>query len=326
MKLTNLVNIYQDLKKDILEIERELSRSIETDHQMLNASSRHLLQAGGKRIRPIFVLLAGKFGDYSIDRLKHVAVPLELIHMATLVHDDVIDDAETRRGRKTVKAEWDNRIAMYTGDYILGRSLHVAAEISNPTVHRVLSSAVVEMAKGEIEQIRDFFNWKQNVRHYLRRIKRKTALLIAVSCKLGAIVSGASPCYVRALYKYGYHAGMAFQIKDDILDFTGTAKQLGKPAGSDLRQGNVTLPVLYTLARAGEEQKRKLRTYLQSEGKQFPLDDMVKMIKNGEGIQFAQSLADAYLDKAIKALNELPVGRSRDSLKQIANFIGERSH
>lgn len=326
MKLANIANIYKDLKRDIVEVERELSNAIETDHQVLNESSHHLLHAGGKRIRPIFVLLAGKFGNYSIDRLKHVAVPLELIHMATLVHDDVIDNAQTRRGRKTVKAEWDNRIAMYTGDYILGRSLNVATEIADPNVHRVLSNAIVEMAKGEIEQIRDFFNWKQNLRRYLRRIKRKTALLIAVSCQLGGMVSEAPQRTVRGLYHYGYNAGMAFQIKDDILDFTGTAKELGKPAGSDLRQGNITLPVLYTLARADDKQKNQIRAYLQSGGNAFSIDDMVKMIKNSEGIQFAQSLADIYLNKAIAALNELPSGRTRDSLKQIAFFIGDRSY
>lgn len=326
MKLVNIAHIYKELKKDLHEIERDLSTVIETDQPLLNAASHHLLQAGGKRIRPIFVLLAGKFGDYSIDRLKHIAVPLELIHMATLVHDDVIDNAETRRGRQTVKAEWDNRIAMYTGDYILASSLKMASRLSNPEVHRVLSAAIVEMAKGEIEQIRDFFNWKQNLRRYLRRIKRKTALLIAVSCQLGGMVSGAPPRYVRALYHYGYNAGMAFQITDDILDFTGTAKQLGKPAGSDLRQGNVTLPVLYTLARADQEQKQLIHSYLKSKGTSSSIDDIVKLIKNSEGIHFAQNLADTYLTKAVNILSELPIGRPRDSLKQIAHFISGRSH
>ena len=326
MKLVDIAYIYHDLKKDIHEVERELARSIETDQHVLNETSHQLLNAGGKRIRPIFVLLAGKFGDYSIERLKRVAVPLELIHMATLVHDDVIDNAQTRRGKKTVKAEWGNRIAMYTGDYILAKSLQIVSKISDPSVHRVLSDAIVEMAKGEIEQIRDFFNWQQNLRRYLRRIKRKTALLIAISCQLGGMVCEASSRSVRALYHYGYNAGMAYQIKDDILDFTGTAKQLGKPAGSDLRQGNITLPVIYTLARADEQQKKQIRTYLQSGGSAFNIDDMVDMIKNSEGIQFAQSLADVYLNKAIAALDELPSGRSRDSLEQIANFIGERSY
>lgn len=326
MKLTGIAHIYQDLKKDMQVVERELSAAIETDHPVLNEAAHHLLRAGGKRIRPIFVLLAGKFGDYSIDRLKYVAVPLELIHMATLVHDDVIDDAATRRGRPTVKSKWDNKIAMYTGDYILGRSLSIVSRLSDPEVHKLLSDAIVEMVKGEIEQIRDFFNWKQNLRRYLRRIKRKTALLIAVSCQLGGMVSGASERHVRALYHFGYNAGMAFQITDDILDFTGTAKQLGKPAGSDLRQGNVTLPVLYALNREEETKKRQIHAFLQSEGEAVPIDDMVRLIRNSEGIRFAQALADTYLSKAIHALNELPLGKYRDSLKQIAHFIGERSY
>lgn len=326
MKLANIANIYRHLKKDLQEIEHELSAAIVTEQPLLNDASHHLLHAGGKRIRPIFVLLGGHFGDYSIEKLKRVAVPLELIHMATLVHDDVIDNAETRRGQKTVKAEWDNRVAMHTGDYILARALRIITELTNPDVHRVLSDAIVEMAKGEIEQIRDFFNWRQNIRQYLRRIRRKTALLIAVSCQLGGMVSGAQPKYVRALYHYGYNAGMAFQITDDVLDFTGTAKQLGKPAGSDLRQGNVTLPVLYTMAHAQEKQKEQLHAFLQSGGKAYPIDDMVEMIKNSVGIRLAQNLAKTYLNKAMHALNDLPSSSSRHSLKQIAAFISDRSH
>ena len=135
-----LLDIYEELRNDLKIIEEELADSLVTDQVGLNQSSGHLLEAGGKRIRPLFVLLSGHFGQYDIHRLKRVAVPLELIHMATLVHDDVIDDAETRRGRKTVKAQWDNRVAMYTGDYIFARSLQVVTEIEDPAVHRILSA------------------------------------------------------------------------------------------------------------------------------------------------------------------------------------------
>lgn len=147
-----LADIYNSLKQDLREVERELEKSIRTDHRDLNRSAAHLLEAGGKRMRPVFVLLSGKFGEYDVDKLKQVAVPLELIHMATLVHDDVIDDASTRRGRPTVKAKWDNRVAMYTGDYILGRSLAIVSQIEDPKIHRVLSPAIYQMCRGKLSR------------------------------------------------------------------------------------------------------------------------------------------------------------------------------
>lgn len=306
-------------------MERELSAAIKTDHRELNRTSHHLLHAGGKRIRPVFVLLAGKFGDYAVDKLKYIAVPLELIHMATLVHDDVIDNAETRRGKKTVKSQWDNRVAMFTGDFIFARALKTASHLPDPKLHQILADAIVEICVGEIEQIRDFFNWQQSTRQYLRRIRRKTALLIAISCQLGAMVSDAEPENIRALYTYGYNVGMAFQITDDILDFTGTAKELGKPAGSDLRQGNVTLPVLHVLAHGDESQKAQILSYLQSGGQAHPIEDMVQIINDSAGIPFAEQLAQSYLNKGIAALDRLPSSRSQESLREIAFFIGKRS-
>ncbi|WP_047152625.1 heptaprenyl diphosphate synthase component II [Aneurinibacillus tyrosinisolvens] len=314
-----LADIFFPFRSDMNYIERELDRAIDTAEPVLQKTSSHLLKAGGKRIRPVFVLLGGKFGTYDITRIKHVAVSLELIHMATLVHDDVIDDAELRRGKITVKSKWDNRIAMYTGDYILGRALVIATELANPQIHKILSNAIVEMCIGEIEQIRDFNNWDQNLRQYLRRIKRKTALLIAISCQLGAIASEAPAAVVRSLYTYGYNVGMAFQITDDILDFTGTEKELGKPAGSDLRQGNITLPALYTY-----HSSREAEQFQQMVRDQIDAKHLINTIRNGEGISHARQLADRYLLRAEEALRGLPDNKNKEALLKIARFIGER--
>ena len=315
-----LADIFFPFRADMNKIERELDRAIDTDEPVLQKAASHLLKAGGKRIRPVFVLLGGKFGTYDIERLKYVAVPLELIHMASLVHDDVIDDAELRRGKPTVKAKWDNRIAMYTGDYIFARALTIATELSDPRIHRILSRAIVEMSIGEIEQIRDFNNWDQNLRHYLRRIKRKTALLIAVSCQLGAIASGAAESVVRSLYLYGYNVGMAFQITDDILDFTGDEKTLGKPAGSDLRQGNITLPALYMYQRSTDAKQFRRLVADSSQ-----IETVIDLVRQGEGLAFTRQLAEHYLNRALEALDGLPAGRDRDALHKIARFIGERN-
>lgn len=319
----NLVDIYYQLKGDVQYIERELDKAVDAKCRDLYLSSTHLLKAGGKRIRPVFVLLGGKLGNYDITRLKNVAVALELIHMATLVHDDVVDNADKRRGKETVKAKWDNRVAMYTGDYILARALMVATELTNPKIHQILAKAIVEMCKGEIEQVQDLNNWNQGLRQYLRRIKRKTALLIAISCQLGALAADATPENVGRMFRYGYNVGMAFQITDDILDFVGTEKQLGKPAGSDLRQGNITLPALYSSTTG--EHKELFQEWIRHGTVQEHIDEAIQLIREGKGIDFARNLAERYLRKAKEALADLDNNSTKKSLLDIAEFIGNRN-
>jgi len=322
-----LMQLYAAMKSDLQAIEDRMAKTVASDLPMLSETSLHLLKAGGKRIRPVFVLLAGKFGSYSLDTLKRVAVPLELIHMATLVHDDVIDDAETRRGQLTVKSKWDNRIAMYTGDYIYAKALTVITELEKVRIHQILSGAIVQMCIGEMEQIRDFFNVEQSVRNYLRRIRRKTALLIAVSCQLGAMAADAPDRYCHALYRFGYNVGMLFQITDDLLDLCGTEKAIGKPPGSDLRQGNITLPVLYALQdeRIRPQLLREIELIKESEG-QVSSAAAVKLVRSSKGIALAEQMADRYVAKALKALEQLPDITAKRNLADIARFIAKRSY
>ncbi|WP_054957123.1 polyprenyl synthetase family protein [Paenibacillus dakarensis] len=321
------LDIFGALKKDMDIIEKELYRSIEGDEAQLTETSLHLLKAGGKRLRPVFVLMGGKFGNYDINKLKYIAVPLELIHSASLVHDDVIDDAETRRGKPTVKSKWDNRIAMYTGDYIYGKALTLTTNLSNPEIHRILSKAMVEMSIGEMEQIRDFFNTDQDVRRYLLRIRRKTSLLIAISCQLGALAADADRTIASSMYRFGYNVGMAFQIQDDLLDLCGSEKQIGKPPGSDMRQGNITLPVIYALQ--DQEIKKPLLEEIDrihSLNGQCDVSKAVGMIKASSGIARAEQLADRYIQKALNALEGLPDIKTKKQLRDIAHFVTKRSY
>ncbi|NHM29123.1 heptaprenyl diphosphate synthase component II [Neobacillus terrae] len=313
--------MYSFLNSDINIIEKTLEETIQPDSLLLKQASLHTLQAGGKRIRPVFVLLSGKFGDYDINRMKYVAVALELIHMASLVHDDVIDDADLRRGKPTVKSKWDNRTAMYTGDYIFALSLELMTEITNPLAHRILANTIVEVCIGEIQQIRDKYQYDQNLRDYLRRIKRKTALLIAVSCQLGAIAAGVEESIHKKLYRFGYYVGMSFQITDDVLDFTGTEKELGKPAGSDLLQGNITLPALFAM------RNPKYRAEIEKVNEQTEpaqMESIISLIKQSGAIEESLEISDRYLDKALAILDELPPNKVKKTLKDIAKFIGRR--
>ena len=313
--------MYSFLNSDINLIEKKLEETIQTESRLLKQASMHTLQAGGKRIRPVFVLLAGKFGHYDIHVMKNVAVALELIHMASLVHDDVIDDADLRRGQPTVKSKWDNKIAMYTGDFVFALALELMTNINNPTAHKILANTIVEVTVGEIQQIKDKYRFNQNLRDYLRRIKRKTALLIAVSCQLGAIAADVEESVHKKLYRFGYYVGMSFQITDDILDFTGTEKELGKPAGSDLLQGNITAPALYAMENAAIRQEI-LKVHAEMDSTE--ITKIISLIKQSGAIEKSIALSDRYLDKALAVLEELPANKTQKTLRDIAKFIGRR--
>ncbi|WP_100398547.1 heptaprenyl diphosphate synthase component II [Bacillus sp. FJAT-44742] len=321
-----LADLYNYLRPEIQKIEEELERSVLTTHPVLEDASLHLLKAGGKRIRPVVVLLAGNYGTYDIERIKHIAVSLELIHMASLVHDDVIDDAELRRGQKTIKAQWDNRVAMYSGDYLFAKAIEKATFFEKPEIHKVISNTMIEMCIGEVEQIRDQYNWDQNLRTYLRRIRRKTAILIAVSCELGAMASDASKADQRRLHAYGYNLGMSYQIIDDVLDFVGTEKELGKPAGSDLLQGNITLPVLYAMDKDSSMREKLREIFANEDPEEGLMREVLQEIRESGGMEFSKDMSQRYLKKAFEALEGLPDISATESLQSIAKYIGKRDH
>ena len=306
---------------DLQVIEKELEGSIKADDPLLQEACLHLLQAGGKRIRPVFVLLAAKFGDYNMLEIKKVAAALELIHMASLVHDDVIDEALTRRGAPTVQAKWNNKVAMYTGDYILAQSLQLITEVKQPLTHQLLSKTIVEVCLGEIEQIRDKYHFEQTVTTYFRRIKRKTALLIATSCQLGGVVAGVDEKVHKSLFRFGYYVGMSYQITDDILDFVASEKVLGKPAGSDLKHGNITMPVLFALRDPNLKREIvKVHEHIADD----ELRRIIQLVNQSGAIEKSVAVSDRFLQKAIRELEHLPNIRARKNLYDIAKYIGKR--
>lgn len=324
MKKLHVLSLYADFRKDLEYIEKELELSVDSSSPAIRDASLHLLRAGGKRIRPVFVILASKFGNYTLENVAKVAVSLELVHMASLVHDDVIDNSNMRRGMETVKAKWNNRIAMYAGDYIFSRALVSISEIEMQAAHELLAHTMLEICQGEIIQIEHQREVNQTMRDYLRRIKRKTALLLSSSCELGALVSGADEQTVRRLRRYGYFAGMSFQITDDILDIVSTDEKLGKPAGSDLLNGHITLPVLFI------KDDAQFKPYMEKafEGTltEQERESMLLYIKQSGAIQKAEEISDLYLEKALSEIRDLPSGKSKKALQQIAAFIGRRNY
>jgi len=317
--------ILQDIHDDLAYVEKELQRYAASSTTVLGESSCRLIHAGGKRLRPAFVLLAGKFFQDDLERIRQLAVAIELIHMATLVHDDVIDNASIRRGLPTIRVEWGDPLALYTGDYLFAQALSIIANYANKQISCYLAEISLKMCEGELEQIESIGRIDIGIRTYLQRIKRKTALLISACCWMGGVVGGASSDQARNLKKFGYYLGMAFQITDDLLDFVSTEQALGKPVGSDLRQGIITIPVIYALR--DQDVGNKLRRLLMKNHKdESDWEEAFGLIKTSGALQLSQQLCNRYLDKARGELFHLPDLPPRRVMAAITDFIGIRKY
>ncbi|WP_027719427.1 polyprenyl synthetase family protein [Desulfovirgula thermocuniculi] len=313
-----------EIKEEMAAVERELRATLKTSVPLLTETTQHLLQAGGKRLRPAFSLLGAKCADFKLERVLPLAVALELIHMATLVHDDVVDAAVTRRGVPTVRAQWGNRISTHVGTYLFAQSLIlIAGYYDNPMIAQVLANTSIKMCEGEIQQIASTFDVQQSIKDYFRRINRKTALLIAASCQLGAVACNAPRETHAALRRYGHHIGMAFQITDDILDLVADQEQLGKPVGSDLRQGIITLPVIYALTHSPKRERLKAIIFSRTREEE-QIEEAIAIVRRSGGIEYAVKVAQRFTLKAKSSLKPLPDRPAKKVLASIADFVSSR--
>lgn len=316
--------LYRRYASDMARVDDVMIRSIQSGNSVLARSSEQLMRAGGKRIRPLFALICSRVGhrDGLHQRVSFLAAALELIHMASLVHDDVIDDALLRRGMPTVRSQFGNLTAMYCGDFLFAKAIALLCKIDVPYVHQVMSDAMVRMCEGEIDQLGDFFNWGQTLRRYLRRIERKTALLIAASCELGALVGGTSPATAKQLGLFGYDTGMAFQIIDDVLDYIGEESMVGKPVGGDLRQGNITLPALRALftGPAGSS----LPSLIQNGMDDGQVREALSIVRDSDGIEYTKNLAQRYMQRAFRRLEAIDDLSVVSELTDVSTFLNQR--
>ncbi|TKW75604.1 MAG: heptaprenyl diphosphate synthase [Staphylococcus hominis] len=312
------------MNSEIKNVEKRLKNAIKSNDSVLQEAAFHLLSSGGKRVRPAFVLLSSQFGPKKItEDTYHVAVALELIHMATLVHDDVIDKSDKRRGKLTIEKKWDVTTAILTGNFLLALGLKQLSKIEDHRVHTIISNAIVDVCRGELFQFQDQFNSHQNITNYLRRINRKTALLIQLSTEVGAITSQADNETIRKLKMIGHYIGMSFQIVDDILDFTSTEKKLGKPVGSDLMNGHITLPVLLEMKKDPVFKKQIAElSHLTNKNQFGPLIDQ---IKNSNSITQSQEVSDHYLNKALDLIDQLEEPNSQNLFRKLIKRMRSRN-
>jgi len=314
--------LYGPVQPDIARVEATLASLKQADFPFLAGALDHVLSAGGKRIRPAIALLAGRLGRYDLDLLVPLAASIELLHSATLVHDDVIDAAPTRRGRATANALFDNAATVMVGDYMFAHAAELVARTGNIDVIRLFARTLMEMATGELHQDMSAYSYGQSTRSYFDRIAGKTASLFATAAEGGAMVGGLPTESTEALRRYGENVGMAFQIVDDILDFTGDEDEMGKPAGSDLMQGTLTLPSLLFIERYPKN--NPVQRYFAGRQRAESLRRALEMIRDSTVLDEAYAVACDFRDRALSALDLLPPSASRDALADVAHWVTER--
>ena len=325
---TTLKNdMFDVIQADLEEFEPALAESIISETALITDVGAHLVSSGGKRLRPALFLLAAR-GGAAFDRARAmpVAVALELIHTASLVHDDVIDEADTRRGSATTNAKWGNQVAILSGDYLFARAFKLVAEAGyDSSVYVKLAQLVCTLSEGEILQDHTAYQVSASEDAYYERIRKKTADFLEICCELGGVIGGMSAADTERMALYGHAIGMAFQITDDLLDYRQTSEHIGKPAGHDLAQGFVTLPViraLEVLDEAGRMELTKLIT--NPKMTETEVARALEIVRTTDGLDYAQEKADAYLARAKAALPEPLDERIRETCLMAADFIGRR--
>jgi geranylgeranyl pyrophosphate synthase len=315
------VPLYGSVQEDLRFVEAVFEEVRAVDYGPLSEMLAMVLSGGGKLMRPALALLSGRFGEYDLARLVPLAASVELLHTATLVHDDVIDLADTRRGRPTVNSAFQNSTTVMLGDYLFAHAADQVVRTDDLRVVRLFSETLMIMAKGEIRQDLAAYDSRLKIRDYLARIGGKTASLFSTACEGGALVAGEPPARVAALRDYGYNFGMAFQVVDDILDFTGDPGEMGKPVGSDLMQGTLTLPSLLLMDRAPGD--NPVARYFDDPGEDA-LAAAVSAVVDSGCVEESSAMARDFTRRAVEALAVLPDGADRQTLESLADYILER--
>jgi octaprenyl-diphosphate synthase len=315
----------QDLvAADMNAVDRLIRTRLASDVVLINQIAEHIVGGGGKRLRPILVLLAAQACGYRGSDHVLLAAVVEFIHTATLLHDDVVDESDLRRGRKTANALWGNAASVLVGDFLYSRSFQMMVEADDMRVMRILADTTNRIAEGEVLQLLNVHNPDIDEAAYLRVIERKTAVLFAAATRLGALLGGVAPAQEEAFAEYGLNLGFAFQIADDVLDYVSDAGTLGKNIGDDLAEGKATLPLIYAIERAPAAQAASLRRAIETGGLDS-LDNIVGAIRDTGAIERTRRHAQHYADAAKAALSAAPSGNARDALLVLADYALNRN-
>ncbi|MGH8125241.1 MAG: polyprenyl synthetase family protein [Rhodanobacteraceae bacterium] len=321
----NAFSVARDLAApDMCEVDRMIRQRLHSDVVLINAIAEHIVGGGGKRLRPTLHVLAAHAAGYRGDAHIELAAVIEFIHTATLLHDDVVDDSDLRRGRKTANAAWGNAASVLVGDFLYSRSFQMMVELNRMAVMRILADTTNSIAEGEVLQLLNIGKAETSEAAYMHVIERKTAVLFAASAQLGGVLAGLSDEQCLALRRYGMQLGCAFQIADDLLDYVSSADALGKNIGDDLAEGKPTLPLIYAIQRSTPLQAELLRNAITSR-RLAALDVIVAAIRDSGALERTRVRAQTHAEAAHAALGVLPPSEFRDALAGLAGYAVNRT-
>jgi octaprenyl-diphosphate synthase len=319
---TRILGLVND---DLVDIEAELEHHLNPHLDLVREVAGHILFSGGKRLRPLLLVLAARMCDYRGDYDKTFSISLEYLHAATLLHDDLIDEAELRRGRPVAHSIWGNATTILVGDFLLARALTIAAGTGNIEIIKVVAGITENMSQGEIHQLSRKGDLSLSETEYREVIWRKTAVLFEGACRSAALLAGASPDRIEALATYGANLGLAFQMADDLIDYTSDTQELGKKAGADLREGKLTLPVIAALQAAGNQDRERMATIIRNPS--FTVDDFEKLkrlLHQYGGLDYTRDKARAHVQIAKDALLQFQPSETTGILNDLADFTLQR--
>lgn len=317
-----ITSIYEPVHDELKLVENNLKSLARVDSPSLIGLLGHILTPQGKRIRPALTLLAGRFHNYDLEKLIPMATAVEMLHTATLIHDDTIDNSPLRRGRPTASSLWSKGIAVLAGDYLFANSARLVSTTDNVRVMRLFAETLMTICGGELSQSFSSYHVSQDRKDYYRRIGQKTASLFAMATESGAVLSGAPESSVRSLRDYGYDLGIAFQIIDDILDFTGEASEMGKPVASDLLQGTLTLPAILLMERNPND--NPVSRIFGGEDVENNVKLTVDMVRNSTIIEESFKVAHDFCAKANDNLKALPDCPAHKSFLELTEYVVQR--
>lgn len=321
-----LNEICKPINQELEQFEEQFKASLNSKVLLLNKVVDYVIAHRGKRLRPILVFLTANTVGKATQRSIISAVLIELLHTATLLHDDVVDESEMRRGGATVNKSWENKIAILTGDFLFATVLQLMVELGDMDTFRILSEVTRRMSGGELLQIERSKDYSMDEAIYFQLISDKTASLLAASCQLGALTSNSAPQMevVNSLKKLGEYLGVAFQIKDDLLDYVGDAKIIGKPTGNDIIENKITMPLSYALKNASEAERQKIIDIFESENSANEVQTIKSFVQRNGGLDYAEKKANEYVQHAECILSQFPDSESKTSLKLLLNYVTER--
>lgn len=311
------------INQEMREVDRVIRERLRSDVVLINELARYIINSGGKRLRPAVVLLAARACSYVGEDHLQLAVIIEFIHTATLLHDDVVDGSKLRRGHQTANALWGNEASVLTGDFLYSRSFQMMVELGNMRVMNILADTTNTIAEGEVLQLLNTHNADVTEAEYIDVIERKTARLFQAGTQLGALIAGQPEPVVQAMATYGLHLGMAFQLVDDALDYGASAVELGKNIGDDLAEGKVTLPLIHAIRHGTAEQAALIRQAIQSGGLDH-IEPVQRAIESTQAIEYTSAAAKREADKAIAGLDVIPDSSYKEALRELATFSAER--